>query len=144
MSRRRLVVSGDSERIQDETIEDSTWFFYVVVKQFTDILINRGPFLEKNETGSNFTIPVFLQYVISLMHQKVLFFPKDSDRNQAYINLQKDFYKLKLIIFFFFPPLAVLHVGHTIYPRTPIDTPRCPFTPQDALNIVRKSFILSI
>ena len=43
----------------------------VVVKQFTDIPINRGLFKEKTETGSNFTVPVFLQYVISLMHQKV-------------------------------------------------------------------------
>ena len=106
----------------------------LVVNQFTDIPINRGPFKEKTETGSNFTTPVFLQYVISsIMHQKVWFFQKKSDRNQSYLNLLKDFQKRKLIIFFLFPPLAVLYVGHTIYPRTPIDTQRRHFTPQDAL-----------
>ena len=32
----------------------------LVVKQFTDIPINRGPFKKKkNETGSNFTVPYF-------------------------------------------------------------------------------------
>ena len=71
-----------------------------------------------------------------------LVFPKNSDRNQLYFNLQKDFRKQKRIIFFFFPPLAVLHIGHTIYSRTPIDTARRPLTPQDALCMVRKSFIL--
>ena len=104
--------------------------------------INHSLFKEKTETSSNFTIPVFLQYVISsLMHQSLVF-PKNSHRNQLYFNLQKDFQKQKLIIFFFFPLLAVLHVGHTIYPRTPIDTPRHPFTSQDTLYMVRKSFIL--
>ena len=44
-----------------------------MVKQFTDIPINRLPFKEKPETGSNFTVLVFLQYVISLMHQEVWF-----------------------------------------------------------------------
>ena len=71
-----------------------------------------------------------------------LVFPKNSDRNQSYFNLQKDFQRRKLIYSFFFPPLAVLQVGHTIYPRTPIETPRHPFTPQDAFYMVRKSFIL--
>ena len=46
----------------------------LVVKQFTYIPINRGPFKEKTKIGLNFTVPVFLQYVISsLMHQKVWF-----------------------------------------------------------------------
>ena len=46
----------------------------IVVKQFTDIPINRGPLQEKIESGLNFTIPVLLQYVISsFMHQEVLF-----------------------------------------------------------------------
>ena len=47
-----------------------------MVKQFTDIPINFGPFKEKTKTGSNLTVPVFLQYVISLMHQKVWFSQK--------------------------------------------------------------------
>ena len=43
----------------------------ILVKQFTDIPINRGPFKERTEIGSNYTVLVFLQYVISsLMHQK--------------------------------------------------------------------------
>ena len=29
-ARRRLVVTGDSARIQDETIENSAWFFNVL------------------------------------------------------------------------------------------------------------------
>ena len=88
------------------------------MKQFTNIPINRGPFKENTETSSNFTILVFLQYVISsLMHQKVWFSQKNSDRNRSYFKLLKDFQKRKLIILYFFPPLAVLHVGHTIYPR---------------------------
>ena len=29
-SRRRLVVTGDSEKIQDETTENSAWFFNVL------------------------------------------------------------------------------------------------------------------
>ena len=115
--------------------------FFLVVKQLTDI--NCGPFKEKNETSLNFTVLVFLQYVISsLMHKKFWFAPKNFDRNQWYFILQKDFQRRKLIIFFFFPPLTVLQVGHTVYLRTPIDTSRCPLTPQDALCIVKKSFIL--
>ena len=51
----------------------------VVVKQFTNIPINRSPFKEKTETGLNFIVPVFLQYVISslgVMHHKVWFSQK--------------------------------------------------------------------
>ena len=83
-----------------------------------------------------FTICYFVTVSESLV------FPKNSYRNQSYFKLQKDFQKRKSIIFFFFPPLAVLHVSHTFYPMTPIDTPRCLSTPQDALYMVRKSFIL--
>ena len=46
-----------------------------MLKQFTDLPINCGPFKLKIETGSNFTVPVFLQYVI-LMHQEVGFSKK--------------------------------------------------------------------
>ena len=117
--------------------------FQSVVKQFTDIPINCGPFKEKNKTGSNFTVLVFLQYVISsIMYQKVWFSKLILAEINLKFHLKKDFQKRKLIIFFFFPPLAVLHVRHIIYPRTPMDTPRRIFTPQDALYMVRKSFIL--
>ena len=52
------------------------------------------------------------------------------------------FPKAKVDYLFLFPPLTVLHVGHTIYLRTPINTPIRPFAPQDALYMVRKPFIL--
>ena len=98
----------------------------VVVKQFTDIPINQGLLEEKNETGSNFTILVFLHYFIfSLMHQKVWSSPKNI-RIRSYFSLQKDFQKRKLFIFFFFPPTAVSHVGLTFNPKTPIDSPGRP------------------
>ena len=96
---------------------------------------------KKTETGSNCTVPVFLQYVISsLMHQKLWVFQKKIQTEiKSFFNLQKDFQKRKLIIFF--PPLTLLHVCHTIYPRTPIDI-RHSLTSQDALYMVRKSFNL--
>ena len=71
-----------------------------------------------------------------------LVFPKTSVRNHSYFNLLKDFQKRKLFNFYFFPPLAVSHVGRTYYPKTPIDTPGSPLTPQDGLYMVRKSFNL--
>ena len=81
---------------------------------------------------------IFLQYVISsLMHQKVWFSKKILTEINHILTYKKD-----SIMFFFFPSLSVLHVGHTIYPRTPNDTPRRPLAPQDALYMVRKSFIL--
>ena len=111
------------------------------MKQFTDIPINRGPFKEKTKTGWNFTVTGISAICHLLINaSESLVFPNSSDRNQWYFNLQKDFQRLKLI--FLFLPLAVFHVGHTIYPKTPIDNSRCPFTPQDALYMVRKSFIL--
>ena len=75
------------------------------------------------------------------MHQKV-WFPKrfsQIDRNLTYRKISKSDSRLS---FFFFPPLAVLHVSHIISPRTHTETPRCPLTPMDALYMVRKSFIL--
>ena len=105
--------------------------YTLVVKQFTDIPINRGMFKENTETGSNFTLPVFLQYVISsLMHQKVWFSQtilREINCILTYRKISKSEHR-----FSFFPPLVVLYVCHTIYPRTPIDTSRRPLTPQDA------------
>ena len=80
--------------------------YVVVVKQFTNIPINHGPFKEKNEIASNFTEPVFLLCHLLINASESLAFPKNSDRNQSYFNLQKDFQNQKLIIFFFFPPQA--------------------------------------
>ena len=58
-------------------IEKLKFWGLVVVKQFTDTAINHGQFKEKTETGSNFTEPVFPQYVISsLIYQKVWFSQK--------------------------------------------------------------------
>ena len=111
-------------------------------KWWNSLPINHDPFQEKNETSSNFTVPVFLTICHLIYVSESLVFPKNSDRNQSFFNLQEDFQKRKLIIFFFFLPLAVLYVSHTIYPRTPIDTPRRPLTPQDAIYMVRKPFIL--
>ena len=48
----------------------------LVVKQFTNILINRGPFNENTATGLNITVLVFLQYVISSLMRQQVWFPK--------------------------------------------------------------------
>ena len=112
--------------------------FLLVVKQFTDILINRGLFKEKKNRFEFYHTAITATRHFFFNASESLVFPKHYDRNRLYFNLQKDFQKRKLIIFF--PPLAVLHVVHTNYPRTPIDNPKCPFAPWDALYMVRKSF----
>ena len=48
----------------------------LVVKQFTDIAINRGLFKEKTETSSNFTVPVFLQCHLLFNASEGLVLPK--------------------------------------------------------------------
>ena len=116
----------------------------IVVKQFTNRPINFGLSVQRKSKPVRI-LPY--RYFCNIYHllfnaSESLVFQKHSDRNQSYFNLQKDFQKRKLIIFF--PPLAVLHVRHTtcIYPRTPIDTPRRPLTPKGALCMVTKSYIL--
>ena len=61
----------------------------IVVKRFSDIPINHGLLKEKNETGSNFTVPVFLQYDISLKHQKVWFSQKILTEIDRILNFRK-------------------------------------------------------
>ena len=69
------------------------WRLSLVVKQFINILINHSLFLVKHKNGSNFTKPVFLQYVFSsLMYQKVWFSLKiltEIDRILTYRKISK-------------------------------------------------------
>ena len=88
----------------------------IVVKQFTDIPINRSVFKEKTETATNF----YRTGISAIFHllfntSESLVFPKKSVRNRSYFSLQKDFQKQKLFIFF--PPMAVPHIGRTISAR---------------------------
>ena len=101
----------------------------IVVKQFTNIPINHGPFKEKPKTCSNFTVPVFLQYIISsLMHQKVWFSPKNWQK--SIVNLQKDFQKRKLIIYFLFPATGSVTCRSYYLPRDTHWHPKTPFYTQ--------------
>ena len=111
----------------------------IVVKQFTDIPIYLGPFKERTKTGR---FQFYRTGISAICHHlfnasESLVFQKNSNRNRSYFNLHENFQKRKLIIFFFFPPLVVLSIilftpGH----------PKMPFNTKDALNTVRKSFIL--
>ena len=126
----------------------------LVVKRLTDIPINRGMYEEKNKTALNFTVPVFLQYVIYCI-RKSAFPPKSFDRNRSYFNLEKDFQKRKLIIFFSFPPPPPpppppththTHTGACtcLSYYLPQDTPGRPLTPQDALYMLESHLFCSI
>ena len=107
------------------------------MKQFTYIPINHGSFKEKTETSSNFTVVVFLQYVISsLIHQKVWFSQKILTEINSVLTYRKISESESLLSFS--NPATGSVTCHTIYPRTPIDTPRSRFTPQDGLYMVRK------
>ena len=95
------------------------------LKRFTNILINCGLFKEKNWTGSNFTILVFLQYFIfSLMHQKVWFSQKNSVRILTFQNFQKR--KLFICSLSPHPPPQRCHMSVILF------TPGHPLIPQDA------------
>ena len=119
------------------------WHLQLGVKQFTDIPINRGPFKEKNETGSNFTVPVFLQYVISpLMHQKVWFSPKILSEINEILTYWK-ISKSECWLSFSFSHHWQFYMSVILFtPGHPLAHPTRPLTPQDALYMIRNSFIL--
>ena len=52
--RRRLDVTGDSERIHDETTESSTWFFNVYSTVTRDLDLKSSPGIEP--TASSFQV----------------------------------------------------------------------------------------
>ena len=89
-----------------------------MVYRYTD---KPGSVERKIRNRFEFTVPVFLQYVISSsMHEKVWFSYKILTEIDRILNKER-FQKAKDDYLFLFPA-----TGHTFYPRTPIDTPGRP------------------
>ena len=110
--------------------------------QFTNIPINCSLFKEKSDTGLNFIIPVFLQYVIfSVMHQKVWFSQIILSKIDRILTWRK-IYKSESCLSFSFSPTGGVTCQLYYLPQDTHWHPGRSLTPQDAQYMARKSFIL--